>query len=270
MGGRTFMSRPIIITPDLYDKILEDVRKKLEETKSANGKFTYSCDFQTIDDRKTEVCFTPTAWIKMTSLVREYVSEVGWHGIAERTENGFLVSDIIMYPQTVTGSTVTTDQEELGKWIADIDENKLKKIRFHGHSHVNFGVTPSSVDMEQRQQFLGQLGADDFYIFMIINKKGDATMAVYDLRDNMLYDTKDIAFCVCDVEEDTLTFVDDTKNMVKTHSYAQPAAGTAKTAASQPAKGKKTAKKSDPKNYDIDSWLEERDKYYGYGYGLAD
>jgi len=260
------MSRPITITEDLYEKILEDFKKQLQKTKSANGKISYTCNLSKMDDRRVEVQITPTAWIKMNALIQEYASEVGWHGLAERTEEGFLITDLLVYPQSVTGSTVTTDQEELGKWLAGFDAETLKKIRFHGHSHVNFGVTPSTVDINQRQEFLGQLGKDDFYIFLIMNKKGACSAAVYDLKENLLYETEDVDLVLVGVEPDTFSFVQDTKGLVTQKSVAAAVTKAAKATAAPAKKNEKAQQQYDfysyTQQYGVPYWDEEDDELY--------
>lgn len=148
------------------------------------------------DDRKVEVFFTPLAWAKMYSLVTTYSSEVEWHGIVERTgDERFLIKDILIFPHEVTGATVTSNQQEYEVWLNDLDDDTFNALRFHGHSHVNMGVFPSSVDMGYRKNVLNNFGTpvegtDYFYIFLITNKRGELSGQVYDLKNNVMY-TKD-------------------------------------------------------------------------------
>ena len=70
-------------------------------------------------------------------------------------------------------------------------------MRFHGHSHVNMHVSPSSVDMEYRRNVVNNCSPffdNYFYIFIIVNKKGDVSGQVYDMENNVLYETDDIIF----------------------------------------------------------------------------
>ena len=41
----------------------------------------------------------------------------------------------------------------------------------HGHSHVNMGTSPSATDTKLQEDHLAQLQDNDFYIFLIVNKK---------------------------------------------------------------------------------------------------
>ena len=46
---------------------------------------------------------------------------------------------------------------------------------YAGHSHVNMGTSPSSVDLNHQEEILRMLGDNDFYIFMIWNKSFAST-----------------------------------------------------------------------------------------------
>ena len=69
------------------------------------------------------------------------------HGTVLRTENSksdsneFIVEDIFVYPQEVTGSTVTTDQEAYSKWLYELDDDIFNNLRMQSHSHCNMGVS---------------------------------------------------------------------------------------------------------------------------------
>lgn len=72
------------------------------------------------------------------------------------------------------------------------EDDVFNNIRMQGHSHVNMGVTPSSVDTSLYDRLLDQLDDTMFYIFMIWNKKKDKTIKIYDLKKNVLFDTSDV------------------------------------------------------------------------------
>ena len=154
------------------------------------------------DDRQAELIFSPAAWTKMLSLVDGFDGEVQWHGTVERlTENSFIVTDIIVFPHEVTSATVTSNQEEYNNWINELDDNTFNKLRFHGHSHVKMGVSPSATDNEYRKKILNNLGKpsagyDAFYTFLIINKDGKISSEIYDLTNNVVYDTDDTTVSV--------------------------------------------------------------------------
>lgn len=180
------------------------------------------------DDRKATITFSAQAYMKIFALVHTYSTEVEWHGVVERTAaDAFYIKDILIFPHKVTGATVISDQIEYEKWLDTLDNDTFNALRFHGHSHVNMGVTPSGVDMTYRHNILNNFGtpsatSDLFYIFLIFNKKGDISGEIYDLQNNALYskstNTDEINIVVEDC--DWLTdFLDEAKRVV-TESYS--------------------------------------------------
>ncbi len=180
------------------------------------------------DDRKATIMFSAQAYMKIFALVHTYSTEVEWHGVVERTAaDAFYIKDVLIFPHKVTGATVISDQTEYEKWLDTLDNDTFNALRFHGHSHVNMGVTPSGVDMTYRHNILNNFGtpsatSDLFYIFLIFNKKGDISGEIYDLQNNALYskstNTDEINIVVEDC--DWLTdFLDEAKRVV-TESYS--------------------------------------------------
>lgn len=166
--------------------------------------------------KKAIVCFSEDAWRKINALVDEFDTEVAWHGTVRRTDDeisSFLVDDIVVYPQEVTGATVNTDQEKYEKWLMGLGAEMIRSLRFHGHSHVNMGTSPSSVDTEHQKNVIEELGDDDFYIFMICNKKRDIWVRVYDTRYNTVYGPNDVEIKV-EPTADISEFVATAKDIV--------------------------------------------------------
>lgn len=172
--------------------------------------------------------------MKIFALVHTYSTEVEWHGVVERTAaDAFYIKDVLVFPHKVTGATVISDQTEYEKWLDTLDNETFNALRFHGHSHVNMGVTPSGVDMTYRHNILNNFGmpsatSDLFYIFLIFNKRGDISGEIYDLQNNALYskstNTDEIDIVVEDC--DWLTeFLDEAKRVV-TESYSGYSGGT--------------------------------------------
>lgn len=180
------------------------------------------------DDRKATITFSEKAWMKIFALVHTYSTEVEWHGVVERTAaDAFYIKDVLIFPHKVTGATVISDQTEYEEWLDTLDNETFNALRFHGHSHVNMGVTPSGVDMTYRHNILNNFGtpsatSDLFYIFLIFNKKGDMSGEIYDLQNNALYSKSTTADEINIVVEDCdwLTeFLDEAKKVV-TESYS--------------------------------------------------
>jgi hypothetical protein len=190
------MSKLLKLRRQELELILKDVENAVRNYQGTV--FEFKKEFK--DDRKAVVNFTEEAWGKMTTLVKMCDKEIGWEGIAKRCEptDGnatYIVEDILVYPQRVTGATVEADVTEYDKWKWELDDETFSNKRFHGHSHVNMGVTPSSTDLKMYQQQVDELGDDQFYIFMIINKKGDMTVKIYDKLDNAYYDSSEVTVC---------------------------------------------------------------------------
>ena len=145
------------------------------------------------------VWLTPEAYRKTLALVTGFTDEVAWHGTVSRIDeagatgnDGFVIEDILVYPQEVTGNTVNTDQTAYTEWLYGLDDDTFDKIRMHGHSHCNMGVTPSGVDDAHRRKLLGQLEDGMFYIFMIWNKSLSVHTFVYDKSKSVPYENGDV------------------------------------------------------------------------------
>ena len=185
------------------------------------------------DDRKATITLSAQAYMKIFALVHTYSTEVEWHGVVERTAaDAFHIKDVLIFPHKVTSATVISDQTEYEKWLDTLDDNTFNALRFHGHSHVNMGVTPSGVDMTYRYNILNNFGtpsetSDLFYIFLIFNKRGDISGEIYDLQTNALCSKSTTADEIKIVIEDCdwLTdFLDEAKKVV-TESYGYSSYG---------------------------------------------
>lgn len=176
---------------------MEKFKAHLQSMRSMNSKISFNENIDALlfdNIKKPEVHFTATAYLKMKSLVAHSAKEIAWHGIVKKTETGnYLITDILVYPQTVTGVTVTTDQVEYQNWLFEHPDEVFNNIRMQGHSHVNMGVTPSGVDDALYESILEQLPENDYYIFMIANKSGDLNVMIHDLAQNVIFEKDDVA-----------------------------------------------------------------------------
>ena len=217
------MSRPIKMTEQYLKECREDFEKALKLTKMADGKLSFTKMFS-CGEQKATVFFTPEAWAKMVMLVKEFDKEVAWHGVAQRTENEaaneYVISDILVYPQTVSGASVEMDTEEYAKWImANAEDERFNNIHMQGHSHVNMAPNPSSVDLNHQEEILNMLGDEDFYIFMIWNKSFVSNNKVYDMKKNVLFENTDVTVKIIGGSEDLDEFLKVAKDMVKAKTY---------------------------------------------------
>ena len=186
------MPRPIIMTQELKQKALTDFAKVLDSMKMSNGELSYNRAFE-YKDKTATVWLTQEAYRKIIALVMNFSSEVGWHGTVSRVaDNEFIIEDIFVYPQEVTGSTVNTDQKLYTEWLYSLDDENFNKIRMQGHSHCDMGVSPSVVDDTHRQHILNQLEPEMFYIFQIWNKSLAVHTLIYDMAQNILYEDDDV------------------------------------------------------------------------------
>lgn len=217
------MAKRIRLTEVDLDKIREEFEQALVKTKASDGKFTFSKTLDK-DNRKAKIYFTEIAWLKMIMLVNNSPDEVGWHGIAERVgdhdKDEYMISDIIVYPQSVTGATVTTDQVEYQMWLAEQPDDVFNNLRMQGHSHVNMGTTPSQTDLTLYKNILEQLEDDDFYIFLIWNKKNDKTIKIYDMEKNLYFETADCETEVIPGEIGVAEFISGASELVKKYTPA--------------------------------------------------
>lgn len=208
------MAKRIYMSENDIAKIIQQFRTKLESMK-CNGTVSINHTIDS-DDRKAVLYFTPVAYLKMTSLVARFTTEVEWHGLVQRiSEHEYEVYDIIVPPHEVGSATVTSDYAEYTKWLNDLDDDTFNHLNFHGHSHVDMSVSPSAVDCKYRKDIITQLPApstdsDVFYLFLIINKRHEWSAEIYDLTNNALYETKDIEIVVyidnnCETVESFIT-----------------------------------------------------------------
>jgi hypothetical protein len=213
------MPRPIRLTEKLKQKAREEFDAMLDTAKIQDGELHYRKCFK-YKERTATVLLTPEAYSKTMALVIGFPDEVGWHGIVTRAgDDTFIIEDIIVYPQEVTGSEVVTDQEEYGKWLYGLDDEAFPKLRLHGHSHVNMGVSPSVVDDKHRQGLIDQLEGDMFYIFMIWNKALSVHTLVYDMARNILFEDEDVTVQLLENAEMD-EFIADAKEKVQKKSNA--------------------------------------------------
>lgn len=173
------------------------------------------------DKEKVEVVFRSSAYKKMLALINECPKEIGWHGFVEKINNRrYEITDIVVFPQVVTGATVTPDEVEYTNWMINLateQEENYNKMRFHGHSHVNMATTPSGVDTEYQKTLSRNI--PDFYIFGIFNKSGSWWLNILDIENNILFEKEDIEYkYIPDPEEEWAT--DMIKEYVKESSKA--------------------------------------------------
>lgn len=124
---------------------------------------------------------------KMTALVRHNSKEIAWHFVINRKDNQFMITDILVFPQYVTAATAVATDEYEQQWMPMLQDHVFNNLRGHGHSHVNMGVSPSATDVQYQKEILSQLSDNDYYIFMIVNKKGDYDLTLFDKTSGLVF-----------------------------------------------------------------------------------
>jgi hypothetical protein len=215
------MSKPIRITDSLKKEAQAEFKALLDDLKMSDGEISYSKSFK-YKDASAILWMSPAAYAKTLSLVNAFSDEVAWHGtVTRKSANEFIIEDIYVYPQEVTGATVSTDQEGYTKWLYEFNDDTFNQIRMQGHSHVNMGVSPSTVDSGHREKIRVQLDGDMFYVFMIWNKRLDTHTLIYDMANNILYEDKDVTVKLLG-DDNIDAFLADAKKKVQKKKAAAP------------------------------------------------
>lgn len=166
------------------------------------------------------IVFTPLAWTKMWLLVDHFNSEVAWAAVCERgeKEHSYIVKDVIVHDQTVTGGTVRTDPAEYDEWLdwyRENDEETFFKISLHAHSHYVMAAFPSGLDTALQKDIISQLDGDMFYIFMIVNRRRDMWIRIVDHADGTTFLGRNVQWCVIDDGFHSSSFINEAKEKVK-------------------------------------------------------
>lgn len=225
------MSKLIKMTPEYMNECRADFEKALTLVRLADGKLNFTKVFSG-GNKKAIVYFTAAAWAKMVLLIKEFDKEVAWHGVAHRMgdvegeqpldaeASEYVITDIVVYPQTVSAATVEMDTEKYAQWLMkNADDERFNHLFMQGHSHVNMGTTPSSVDLTHQEEILEMIGENDFYIFMIWNKSFSSNVKVYDMAENTLYENGDVTVKLLDEDDSLDEFLKDAKSMVESRVY---------------------------------------------------
>lgn len=213
--------KPIRLNDEQRKDLLADMAKALSTGNLIRGEFTYKYTFPNlVNADRASVYYTSDAWLKMASLVEAYDSEIGWNALVKRlSETEFLIYDVTVYPQTVTGATV--EEDDGCEYLESFTDEELDDLWYNGHSHVRMDVTPSGVDLNFRKKIVSSMKSG-FYIFQILNKPGKIHTEIYDLDNNVLYENGDIDTDVLDYDGRSIkNFTHNTKKIVRDRSVRQ-------------------------------------------------
>lgn len=181
---------------------------------------------QYIEEKHLEeptIYITTEAYVKLRKLVDDTTTEIGWYGTVTKMpgfESVYVIDDIIVYPQVVTGATCVQDDDRVFEFELSLSTDQVNRKRFHGHSHVNMGVTPSGVDEQFYQDILTQV--EDYFIIMVTNKSGNYYTRFYDMQNNILYTSIPVQVMLDDGIALEHWYDDATQNNLKEHTYTVP------------------------------------------------
>ena len=221
----------ITITPATIEAACLKLKEQLQGAHVCKDKLDISIPTKWKLDEvdKPTVMVSIIADRKMRALVQQCDKEIGWHGTVsyDAESNTYLIEDIFVFPQEVTGTTVQSIDEVYGLWLMEtFDDEQFAKLRMHGHSHVNMGITPSGIDTAYQEVLTDRV--NDFYIFIILNKRDDYYVCLFDIANNYMYDKEDI-FYDAEIEETDAWAKDVIATQVKTKTYATAVTTTVTT-----------------------------------------
>lgn len=195
--------KPIMLTQEAKDNALE-IFKKLLDSASGESDLKINITTETLLQEqgieKPIVYVSSVAYVKMMSLINNSSDELAWYGIAARVNKNYYIEDILVYPQSVTSTTVDADEEKCAKWFMELPDEVINNLKFQGHSHVGMSVTPSGRDTNNWQQFASILKDDEFMILCIGNKRGEFYWNIYDKAINVFFENKDITMVIVDAK----------------------------------------------------------------------
>ena len=192
------MKKRLINLQPVKDKVRDKLIEKYNTTQFMNMNDTIDIKLDVKDileeymnerqSAEPQVFITSEAYIKMRTLVDKTSTELGWYGFVSKLpglDNVYVIEDIIVYPQKVTGATCEQDEDRMFEFEMSLTTEQVRARRFQAHSHVNMGVTPSGVDEAFYQDLLSQVR--DYYIIIVTNKRGDKHIRFYDMENNIVY-----------------------------------------------------------------------------------
>jgi len=249
--------KPIYLSDAQKEECRKEFERQLKRGLIKNDRFSVEMVYkftkaEAEQMEKAILVISPLAFAKIVSVVGGFNTEVAWYGLTSRIapdKPHFLLRDIVVYPQTVTGSTVVMENED--EFWKSMSEEDALNMRFHGHSHVNMACTPSTTDMDHRQAELRLLPRDSYQIFMIWNKRLEFTTAIYDCANNVQYENADVEVVIGteDLTWNSSDYCEELKKVVVEKKSAVLNTGYTAAQALEKAddkKKKKKAEKPDP------------------------
>lgn len=219
------MKRSLINLTPMKDTIRTKLIEKYDSTTYLNtDTIDVRIDIKTLLDEymtnrnivEPTIFITSAAYVKMRHLVDKTSTEIGWFGTVTKVEslpNTYIIDDILVYPQTVSGATCEQDEDKMFEFEMSLTTDQVNRKRFQGHSHVNMGVTPSGVDENFYKDLLTQV--TDYFIILVTNKHNAYHVRFYDVENNILYTDVPIHLMLDDGTEIS-TWYEEESNKLRT------------------------------------------------------
>jgi len=198
------------------------------EFKSSGAKFPTPHSFERkilINRRLPDVVFLPQVMHDMHLIVDHCSEEVSWIGTVLEQGNNLVVDEIFVLDQEVTGTTTEITEDGLAKLAGRLLEQpdgveKLNRLRFWGHSHVNMGTSPSGQD--DTQVSLWKKNDHPYLIRAIINKAGRLQLSVFLWKEGI--EIHDVPWSIQYATEDARAgfWKTELERNVRRHVYKAP------------------------------------------------
>jgi len=239
---------------DLFLKFFNKFKKELDDYifNVTDKTITVKTDVSEVAKEKVNIIFTQDAYLKMQALVEFFDTEVGWYGLVDKIDDkNYKVYDVKVCKQYVDGAKVDTEDDDTLEFFESLTDDEAEHLHFQAHSHVNMSTSASAVDTQNQYDVIKNIGMKGFYIFQIWNKKNEISTYLYDLDNNIFYDTKDVLIEVEGVDD----FILQVKPLVCKRVYQWNNCGQWQN--QWEANGTKKGKKKKEDSYS--------EYYYGYG-----
>ena len=143
------------------------------------------------EEEAPKIIINIEVWRKMKEYVKQASTEVGWLALVKKDErnNEYTIYETLICEQEVSGATTDLHEKGLQKIAEQLieqgREDELNNVRCWAHSHVNMSTSPSATDGETFKEYYEQCG--DYFIRLIMNKKGDYNIDLADYSLGLIY-----------------------------------------------------------------------------------
>lgn len=165
-------SKPVVIhrPPPISSSSMNRISTPLYEKKTHQPEVRYTSDVMQMIDY----------------IISKSPKEVGWLGLVETKPYGYLITDLYVPEQTVSGTETDISEDAMANLAIEILDADLDptKLLYWGHSHVNMAVSPSHQDETQIASFIENCS---LFIRGIYNKQGESKVDVYDKDNNVVH-----------------------------------------------------------------------------------